>query len=147
MSGGLQKVRKSISFNIARNAICCIFAFLFVLIKNVKGLFNITQEVIICAISGVAMAVFTCAWILALKTDAYMLVSACASASFSVPCIFGLALLGEVFTVCKFTAFIMILCALYFLLRYNFSLKGKLGKWQILLLGLILISQGITQTM
>ena len=148
VSGDLQTVRKSISFNIARNAICCLFAFLFVLIENVKGLFNITpQETIICAVSGIAMAVFTCAWILALKTDAYMLVSACASASFSVPCIFGLAFLGEVFTVCKFTAFIMILCALYFLLRYNFSLKGKLGKRQILLLGLILISQGITQTM
>lgn len=148
VSGDLKTVRENIIFNIARNAICCIFAFLFVLLRNAKGLFNITpQEVIICTVSGVAMAVFTCAWILALKTDAYMLVSACAASSFAVPCILGLVFLGEGFTVCKFTAFIMILCALYFLLRYNFSLKGKLSKRQILLLGLIIISQGITQAM
>lgn len=66
VSGDLKTVRENIIFNIARNAICCIFAFLFVLLRNAKGLFNITpQEVIICTVSGVAMAEFRYAQVVA----------------------------------------------------------------------------------
>ena len=46
----------------------------------------------------------------------------------------------------KLIAFILILCSLYFLLKYNFKLNGKLSAKQILLLVLIIISQGIYQT-
>ncbi|MBQ8232909.1 MAG: EamA family transporter [Lachnospiraceae bacterium] len=147
VSGTMQTIRESIVFNIARSFVCCIFAFLFVLLKRVPDVFSFTAfEIVICLISGISMAVFTTVWILALKSDAYMLVSACGSASFIVPCICGLFFLNESFTPFKFVAFVLILCALRFLLKYNFKLNGNLSKRQVFLLVLIVISQGITQT-
>ena len=147
VSGTMKTVRVSIVFNTARSFLCCVFALLFVLLKRIPNVFAVTlPEAVICIISGVSMAVFTTVWILALKTDAYMLVSACGSASFIVPCLWGLFFLEESFTPFKLVSFMLILCALYFLLRYNFKLNGKLSKWQIFLLVLIVISQGLTQT-
>ena len=147
VSGTLKTIRESIVFNIARDFSCFVFALLFVLLKRIPNVFTITLfEAVICIISGVSMAVFTTVWIAALRTDAYMLVSACGSASFIVLCLWGMFFLNEVFSLFKLVAFILILCALYFLLRYNFKLNGKLSKGQILLLVLIIISQGINQT-
>ncbi|MGM9668564.1 MAG: EamA family transporter [Faecousia sp.] len=104
-------------------------------------------EFLICFVSGGAMAALVVSWALAIKTDAYMLVTACASGSFIIPCIFGLFILNEQFTLFKFVSFVAIIAALFFLLRYNLSVKGKLGKMQIFLLALVLLSQGLNQTM
>lgn len=87
------------------------------------------------------MTLFLLGWTFAIKTDAYMLVSACASASFA-----GIFVLNETVTPFKMLSFAAIIAALYFLFRYNFSIKGRLTKKQIVLLALILFSQGINQT-
>ena len=102
VSGTMKTVRESIVFNTARSFLCCVFALLFVLLKRIPNVFAVTlPEAVICIISGVSMAVFTTVWILALKTDAYMLVSACGSASFIVPCLWGLFFLEESFSSCS----------------------------------------------
>lgn len=138
----------AIRLNKVRMVICCLYAMLFVLLKQEGNILNISvKEFWICLISGIAQAVFAICWMLAIKTDAYMLVSSSASASFVVPCVFGLFLLNEHFTLLKFLSFIVIIIALYFMLRHNFSVKGKLTKIQILLLGLVLLSQGLNQSM
>lgn len=91
------------------------------------------------------MSVFVVCWTLALRTDAYMLVSASGSAGFVVPCVVGLLVFHEQFTLFKLIAFVCILTAMYFLMRYNISLKGTLTKMQLLLLVLILLTNGMNQ--
>ena len=51
-------------------------------------------ETLITAVAGIAMALFVIFWTLAVKTDAYMLVSASGSASFIVPLILLLIFSG-----------------------------------------------------
>lgn len=147
VSGTVQTIWESILFNTARAFACFIFALLFVLLNRIPHVFTITLcEAVIYIISGASMAIFTTTWILALRTDAYMLVSVCSSASFIVPCLCGVFFFNEILSAYKLVAFILIICALYFLLRYNFKLNGKLSTKQILLLILIIVSQGINQT-
>ena len=147
VSGAVQTIRDTTLFNTARGFSCFIFALLLVLLKGILNIFTITlTEAVIYIVAGTSMTLFWTVWILALRTDAYMLVSVCGSASFIVPCLFGVLFLDESFSMYKLIAFILILCSLYFLLRYNFKLKGKLSTKQILLLILIIISQGIYQT-
>jgi len=147
VSDTIQTIQDAILFNTERGFSCFIFALLLVLLKHIPHIFTITlPEAVICIIAGTSMTIFWVAWILALRTDAYMLVSVCGSASFIIPCICGVLFFGESFSMYKFIAFILILCSLYFLLRYNFKLNGKLSTKQILLLILIIISQGIYQT-
>ena len=100
----------------------------------------------ICALAGLMLAVNITCWTLAIKSEAYMLVSAASSSGFVIPCIFGLILFGESFTLFKSVAFVLIVISLYFLLRYKISFNDKLTKVQYLLLALVLISQGINQT-
>ena len=99
----------------------------------------------ICALAGLMLAVNITCWTLAIKSEAYMLVSAASSSGFVIPCIFGLILFGESFTLFKSVAFVLIVISLYFLLRYKISFNGKLTKVQYLLLALVLISQCINQ--
>lgn len=148
VSKNIDTSRDAIEINIARSVLCCVIAAVFVLFEQESLALSINlAEFCICLISGVSMAVFVVCWMLAIKTDAYMLVSACASASFILPCIFGIFILNEHFTLYKSLSFATSVIALYFLLRYNFSVKGKLSKISILLLAVILLSQGLNQTM
>lgn len=148
VSNAITKVHDAVYFNLIRNAICCLIAGIFFFLDGQGGLFVFTAlEFWICFISGGAMAALVVSWALAIKTDAYMLVTACASGSFIIPCLWGLFLLGEHFTLFKFLSFAAIIIALFFLLRYDLSLKGKLGKTQIFLLALVLVSQGVNQLM
>lgn len=148
VSNAIVKVRDAIHFNLIRNALCCMIATLVFFLEEENNLLIFTPaEFLICFVSGGAMAALVVSWALAIKTDAYMLVTACASGSFIIPCIFGLFILNEQFTLFKFVSFVAIIAALFFLLRYNLSVKGKLGKMQIFLLALVLLSQGLNQTM
>ena len=147
VSTAIKTVQDSIVFNTARGFSCFIFALLLVLLKGIPDIFAITlPEAVIYIVAGASMTIFWIVWVLALRTDAYMLVSVCGSASFVIPCLCGVLFLGESFSMYKLIAFILTLCSLYFLLKYNFKLNGKLSAKQILLLILIIISQGIYQT-
>lgn len=148
ISNTIETTRDAIRLNIIRNALCCSISALIFFFNGQNSFFDFSPaEFCICLISGSSMAVFVVCWTLAMKTDAYMLVSACGSGSFIIPCIFGLFLLNERFTLFKFISFAMMIVALYFLLRYHVSIKGKIQKLQIFLLALILVSQGLNQTM
>ena len=148
VSNAIENVRDAIHLNLIRNTLCCVIAALFLLLEGDSNLLVFTPvEVLICFVSGGAMAALVVSWALAIKTDAYMLVTACASGSFIIPCIFGFFFLNEQLSLFKFVSFAAIIAALYFLLRYNLSIKGKLGKRQIFLLALVLLSQGLNQTM
>ncbi len=148
ISNVVTAVSDAVNIHLFRNMLCCIIAFVLVMLNREPDIFHMELfEFLICLFSGVSMAFFLLAWTFAIKTDAYMLVSACASASFIVPCMIGLLVLNENFTVCKVVSLLLIIAALFFLQRYNLTIKGKLSIKQILLLLVILLSQGINQTM
>lgn len=142
----IRSLMDAVNFNILRNAICCVIALAAVIFKNGIIFSFVPAELAIYIVSGISMAVFVVCWTVAVKSDAYMLVSACSSASFTVPCLFGFLLLHEYMTVFKAAAFFLILISLYFLLRYNISLNKKIDGRQLFVLFLILLSQGINQT-
>ena len=147
ISDTVTAVNDVININIIRNVACCIISAVIVLFNRRTNIFSMRPfEIVICLISGISMTLFLLNRIFAIKTDAYTLVDACASASFIVPCIAGIFVLNETVTPFKMLSFAAIIAALYFLFRYNFSIKGRLTKKQIVLLALILFSQGINQT-
>lgn len=148
VSGKIATTRQNALFNFARNILCAAFALITVFIADRGNFFTVYSiEILLCGISGAAMALFTFCWIFAVKSDAYMLVSACSSASFIIPCVFGFLLLKETLTFTKLIAFFIIVVALFFLLRHNFALKGKITLPQAILLLLVFFTSGINQAM
>ena len=84
------------AFNGVRNILSMLIALLTVVVVDRSSFFTLHPiEILLCGISGLSMAVFTITWIFAIKGEAYMLVSACSSASFIIPCIFGLFVFHE----------------------------------------------------
>ena len=146
VSSSLCTLRENLSFNAVRLLVTGLFALVFVLLRGVHDIFTPgAAELAVCAVAGIAMSVFTCVWQLAIRSKAYMLVSACSSASFIVPVICGLLLWNEKFTLPGIGAFILIICAMYFLLLYDFKLNGKISLREAVLLILVLVTQGIMQ--
>lgn len=144
VSGSLCTLRENLSFNAVRLFTTGLFALIFVLLRGIHDVFNPdSAELIICAVAGIAMSVFTCVWQMAIRSKAYMLVSACSSASFIVPVICGLLLWNESFTLPGIGAFILIILAMYFLLLYDFKMNGKISIREAILLILVLVSQGV----
>ncbi len=147
VSGSVKTLRDNLDICLYRNAICCVFSFITALIVGGVGFsFNLT-EIVISAIAGITMAIFISSWLFAIKSDSYMLVSACASSSFIVPTILGVFFLGEKITLNKIIAFVIIVSALFFLLRYNIKINGKIHLKSLILLSVVLLSQGINQAM
>ena len=148
VSEDISTAKQNTFFNFVRNLFCTVIAFVMVLVLDGGENLRIQPtEIFLSVISGAAMAIFTFSWMFAVKSDAYMLVNACNSASFVIPCIFGFSLLGERLTVCKLIAFAVILLALYFLLKHNFKLKGKITASQAVMLFLIFLTTGTYQAM
>ena len=144
VSGSLCTLRENLSFNAVRLFTTGLFALIFVLLRGIHDVFSPdSAELIICAVAGIAMSVFTCVWQMAIRSKAYMLVSACSSASFIVPVICGLLLWNESFTLPGIGAFILIILAMYVLLRYDYKMNGKISIREAILLILVLVSQGV----
>ena len=147
VSGSVKTLRDNLDISLYRNALCCVFSFITAIIVGGVGFsFNAT-EIIISAVAGITMAVFISSWLFAIKSDSYMLVSACASSSFIVPAMIGIFFLGEKITLNKITAFVIIVLALFFLLKYNTKLNGKITLKSLILLAVVLLSQGVNQAM
>ena len=148
VSGNISTVRQNSIFNGVRNVLSMIIALFTVLAVDASSFFTFHPiELVLCGVSGLSMAVFTITWIFAIKGEAYMLVSACSSASFIVPCIFGLLVFKESVSLFEFIAFLIIVLAIAFLLRYNFTLNGRLKIKDAVLLFLVFLSSGLNNAM
>lgn len=148
ISGDVKTAGNAVTLNLVRNifVVMAAFAIGYFTVGNEMFVLSYT-EILITAVAGIAMALFVIFWTLAVKTDVYMLVSASGSASFIVPAIIGCFLLGERITYTKMTSFLLILIALYFLLRYQIKLGGKISVKSLALLAGVLLSQGTNQSM
>lgn len=147
-SRSIDSLKSNVCFNGMRNALCCVFALVLALILDFNGIRSISpRELVICAVSGIAMAVFTLSWTFAVRGEAYMMVSAFNSANFIIPCVVGIAFLEERRTVAKAISVILIAFALYLMLGHNFSIKGRLTKKAWVTLFVLLLSGGINSAM
>lgn len=148
VSNDINSIWNNVLANILRCGLAALIGALIAILSTGFGVFKLqAAALLICAVSGVAMAFFLMSWVFSLKSDAYMLVSASGAASFIVPIIFGVFIIGERFTVSKATSLALICLAIFFLLRYNTDIKGKITKSQYLMLAVITVSQGLNQSM
>ena len=132
ISGDVKNAGNAVTLNLVRNIFVVMAAFAIGYFTVGNEMFALSYtETLITAVAGIAMALFVIFWTLAVKTDAYMLVSASGSASFIVPAVAGCFLLGEKLTYAKTGSFLLILIALYFLLRYQIKLGGKISPFDI----------------
>ncbi len=147
VSGSVKTLRDNLDISLYRNALCCVFSFITALIVSGTSFSFDPIELLISAIAGITMAIFISSWLFAIQSDSYMLVSASASSSFIVPAILGIFFLDEKITLKKIIAFLIIVIALFFLLRYNTKLNGKITLKSLALLAIVLLSQGVNQAM
>lgn len=99
-------------------------------------------EICIITLSGITTAVFLISWTLAVRSDAYMLVSACTTASFLIPMLFGFFLFSERPGMRCIFGIVAIFIAVVFFVLYNNRIKAKLDFPRLFLLFLIFLSQG-----
>lgn len=147
VSGSVVTLRDNLDISLYRNIICCLFSLVTVLLLGNISFKVSLVEILICLVSGATMAIFISSWIFAIKSDSYMLVSACASSSFIVPAVFGVFFLDEKLSAKKLIAFAIIVVALFFLLKYNTKINKKISAKNLILLAVVLLSQGINQAM
>ena len=148
ISNGVGSAAAAIDMNILRVLICCLIS-AGIAAKGIlqNGFSASIAEVSVIALSGISMALFLVVWTFAIKSGAYMYVSASASASFIVPSLAGLIVFHERFTLFKLIAFSTVFAALYFMFRYNLRLNGKPKRKDIVLPTIVLLAQGVNQTM
>ena len=147
VSESVKTLRDNLDISLYRNALCCVFSFITAIFVGGFGFSFNFIEILVSAIAGITMAIFISSWLFAIKSLSYMLVSACASSSFIVPVIIGIFFLDEKITPNKIIAFVIIVLALFFLLKYNTNLNGKITLKSLILLAVVLLSQGINQAM
>ncbi len=148
VSKSLVTLRSNMIYNGVRNTLSALLALILALMLDKNGFFSLARnEAVICAVSGVSMVVFTLSWTVAVRGEAYMLVSTFNSANFIIPCAVGIAFLGERFTIGKALALILIAFAIFLLVGHNLKIKGRLTFRSVLTLAAVLVSGGINSTM
>lgn len=100
-------------------------------------------EVLVDLLSGVSTAVFVISWTLAAHSDAYMLVTACNTAAFLVPMLFGFFFFDESISGKQIAGIVSIVLAVFFLVLYNNKIKAKFTFKSGLLLFILFLTQGI----
>lgn len=143
VSGRMTCLAETVDLNLIRNLICGLLGAGILLFSRTDRMPDARGYAIIL-ISGCSATVNYLVWILSLKTDAYMLVSAANSASFLIPALGGILLFGETLTLTKGAAVLLIAAALFFLLRYQKGSKGVLTPRAAVLLFSIFFTAGIS---
>lgn len=146
MSSKIQSASDNMKINIFRSIASAFFGCTILLISgSLSTLKMCGAELLICIISGLFMALFQISWLYSVKHGAYMLVSACCSASFIIPFICGIFIMNESPTVAKFIGVTTICIAIYLLCCYNKKINTRLTLVDMFMLFLIIVSQGVTQ--
>lgn len=132
--------------NAIRSLLCCVIALVILLVSgDIAHIGTDVPGILIAAASGIATAVFLMSWLSAVREGAYMMVGAFGSASFVVPLLGGLFILGEQLTLRKVWALMMITAAILLMCRYNNKIKAKLTVRMMIYLFLVMLMQGISQ--
>ena len=142
LSTSLNCLADNINLCFVRNTVCVVLGY-FIILASGGSLHLPAIGWIICFFYGVGMTVNYMTWLMVLKSDAYMLANATVKSSFVIAVVFGIFLFGERFTLAKFAAFLLIVAALYFMMRYQVKQFKKPGTMGILLLVAVFLSAGL----
>lgn len=144
VSGKLDCLADNIDLSLLRSVVCALLGALFLLANGVMPHLP-AKGWLICIVAGASISVNYAAWVLALRTDAYMFASAASSSGFIVTVLGGILLFGETLTPAKGGAILLILLAMWFMLRYQKEFSGMPSAKNLLLLGAVFLTQGISQ--
>lgn len=139
VSSKLDCIAESINLCFVRNFICVIIGF-FILLFTGSGFSMPLVGWLICTLSGVSMAVNYIVWLMSLKAGAYMLSNTVSNVSFVAAALCGVLLFGETISTAKFISFLLVMVAVFFMLRYQAKQFSKPNAYQILLLVLVFIT-------
>lgn len=131
----------NINISLIRSAFCMIFGALFVS----KAAFEIpAKALVICAISGVFLALTYTFLLIALKTDAYMFASTANNSGFIVAVSCGVLFFGEKLTLFNLLAVAFIIVAIMLMAKYQTVLKKKPSFNDIAILLGLLVCAGLS---
>lgn len=143
ISRSVETLGENINISIFRSLICVILGF-GIFLASGNGLSMSGTGFLICASAGVMTALSYIVWICALRTDAYVLASASNNSSFILVCLFGLLFFNESFSVFKGLATLLILLAIYFMVRYQTNKISRLCAKDYLVLFLVFLTNGLS---
>ena len=135
--GAIAHSSDSMVMNSLRMGLCVIIGFLLILAQGELSLLSGDIAVMwISLLSGVATATFVVAWLLSVRSGAYMMVEVFLLIGVIVPITLCRVFLNEPITLRQIIAIGILVVAVYIMCTYNASVKGKLkpGAIAVLLL-------------
>lgn len=130
--------------NAVRMAICIIIGIVFVLVGGTLTLaFTEPKIILIALLSGVSSACFTVSWLLAVRTNAYMIVEVFVMGGVIIPLALCAILYNERIGVMQIIGIIFLLIAVYCMCTYQKKEKITLSPKSLLLLLFCAVSGGL----
>ena len=134
----------AIIINMVRMILCVIIGALFVLMKDAFSFALITPKVILIALlGGIGTSLFTVCWLLAVRTNAYMIVEVFVMGGVFIPLTLCAILYKEPIGILQIAGVLLLLIAVYFMCTSRKKEKIELSFRSFLLLLLCAVSSGI----
>lgn len=135
----------AILINTVRMVLCVIFGLIIVLIGGISSFVGTTRELILISLlSGVSTAAFTVSWLMAVNTNAYMIVEVFVMGGTIIPLTLSSVLYHEKTTLLQIVGILLLLVAVYCMSTYRSKEKIKLSIKALLILLLCALSSGIS---
>ena len=142
-SGVAEHVHDAVYISAVRFGLCALLGGVIALMQGGLGAFAKVDGIWLALISGLAQAIFTTTWLLAVRTGAYVMLDAFLTAGILIPTLLCRFLFDEAILPLQWLGFAILLCAVFVMCSYNNSIKQKLNLKSIGLLLLCTASSGI----
>ena len=138
-----EHVHDAVYISAVRFGLCALLGGLIALMQSGLGAFAKVEGIWLTVIAGLAQAMFTTTWLLAVRTGAYVMLDAFLTAGILIPTLLCRFLFNEAILPLQWLGFAILLCAVLVMCSYNNSIKKKLNLKSIGLLLLCAVSSGI----
>ena len=142
VSSKLECMADNINLCFVRNFICVVIG-AGILLSGGIGFKMPVAGWLVCVLSGIGMSVNYIVWLMALKGEAYMLGNTASTSSFVIAAVCGVALFGERISFTKLASFLLVVIAMYFMIRYQTKLYKKPSLRDFVLLSMVFVSAGL----
>lgn len=144
LSGKTKGLADSIDVSLLKSVLSVLFGAVFLALNGLIPIIS-PKYLWICALSGGAAAINYVFWVLSLKGDAFVFVSAANASGFVVTVLGAVLFLKETLSLTKLGAIVVILFALFFMTRYQTETHGKLSLFDLGILLGVFLTQGVSQ--
>ena len=127
-----------------RMVMCFLIGILIVLISGASPIITDTTAILIAFVSGVSIAAFTTTWLLAVRTNAYMIVEVFVMGGVIIPTAVSSLFYGEHIGAMQMIGICLLLVAVYCISTYRNSEKIRLSPKALILLILTALASGIS---